>query len=460
MTRKQYYFSLVILLLGVVLGCGGGGGGTQSPTPQPPAKQWSAGSVLDTNYIFSYLITDPCYAADPNGNRLLLLLQSDNGNSRLFARYFSAASKSWGSGQPIEAAGTSGALPSLVMNDSGHAAAVWRETSGTTMQIMTSSFDPLVGWSTPQSVTTDATSFQLACRGEVSVVLWNSSSASNSLFARKISVATGLGAIESLPVSPGSSIGQYRVAIDASGNCMAVWEQAFDAFNNRVYASTSASGGNWGTPVRLNSSVASGLAGFQPRVVMKPTGEALVTWAQYQGPNFPSVPTGTYYSKYSPVAGWTQDAFAIQDVVESLALNPQGYAVAVGVTPNPRIANATFSIQTAGFDWSVWRAMPAFSAPPTTGLYTPPASLAVDATTGDFLLGFLAQQPPPSGEYDAWNARFRFSSKTWSAPGPFSGLSTDADWIQVIALPNGGASTVWTPRSSSGNYGVIISELK
>ena len=459
MITNHRRFPGLIAILALAFGCGGGGSGTQVTTQQQPVKEWSASTVIEPNYIFSYLLREPFFASDTKGNRMALFLRSENTVPRLYATYYSSNSKAWGTSQPIQSAGTSGDFPALVMTDSGHAVAIWRQVANPNLQLMTASFDPSTGWSAPQTLSPDVRMYKITCRGENVVIIWNPASApGNILNARRFSVANGWDSVETLPTPSGATIGQFQIAIDTAGNRLAVWDQIIDSWNNGVYASTYAPIIGWGIPTLLNAPPVPGTAGYNPRVVMKVTGDALVTWAQYNDPNSPSNPVGTYYRKYSPSVGWGPASFAILGVVDVLTMNDAGLVLALGPTPNPRIANAIFSLQSATFNGSFWRDLSVLPAPPTTGLGSNSPSVAVD-TAGNFILAFLAQQPSPSGSYDAWTARFNAASLAWTTPAKLPGQSSDVDALQVISLPNSEASALWIPRSGSG-VGAISSDYK
>lgn len=455
-------FALVWMaaLLALAAGCGGGGGSTTSTAPPAPAKQWSSSIVLDSNYVPSYLLRDPIYASDVAGNRMVLVLRNDSGGNRLFASYYSATAKTWGTAQPIQAAGTSADFPTLAMLDGGQAIAVWRQAGATTLSLMAANFDPATGWGLPRSVAPDVISHQVASRGGEAVILWRPGVASgNALYSCGFSVANGWGNPEVLALSSSAAVGQFRIALDTAGNRLAVWEQAIDSWSNSVFASTYGPGRGWGAQVQLNASPVPGTAGYQPRVAMAAGGAALVTWAQYQGPNFPANPIGSYYAKYSPTAGWSSASLAVPEVIDVLAMNPSGFVLAMGLTPNPRLGNATFSLQSSTFSGSTWRSLSTLAAPTTTGLNTNPPSLAVDSS-GDFILAFSASQPAPSGAFDAWTARFSTTGQSWDTPAKFPGQSSNVDFVQAIGLPNGEASALWIPATSAGSYGVRLATFQ
>ena len=455
-------FALVWMAVSLALavGCGGGGGSATNPAPPVPVKQWSSSTVLDSNYVPSYLLRDPIYAADAGGNRMVLVLRNDSGGNRLFASYYSATAKTWGTPQPIQTAGTSANFPALAMLDGGQAVAVWRQAGSTTLSLMAANFDPATGWALPRSVAPDVNSYQVASRGGEAVILWRPGGTSGSVLnSCGFSVANGWGNPETLALSSSATVGQFRVAMDTAGNRLAVWEQAVDSLSNSVFASTYVPGHGWGSQVQLNASPVPGTAGYQPRVAMTAGGAAVVTWAQYQGPNFPANPLGTYYTKYSPTAGWSSASLAVPDVIDVLAMNPSGFVLALGQTPNPRLGNATFSLQSSTFSGSTWRALSTLAAPTTTGLNTNPPSLAVDSS-GDFILAFLASQPAPSGGFDAWTARFSTTGQSWDLPAKFPGQSSNVDFVQAISLPNGEASALWIPSTSAGSYGVRLSNFQ
>ncbi|HLB02939.1 MAG TPA: hypothetical protein VJM77_07395 [Nitrospiria bacterium] len=66
-----------------------------------------------------------------------------------------------------------------------------------------------------------------------------------------------------------------QVAMDSSGNAMAVWVQGIDIWANRYVV-----GKGWGSPTLLENNSDPGL---NPQVAINSSGNATAVWAQFDG---------------------------------------------------------------------------------------------------------------------------------------------------------------------------------
>ncbi len=136
-----------------------------------------------------------------------------------------------------------------------------------------------------------------------------------------------------------------KVAMDASGNAVAVWHQG----NSLYYNVFSASGG-WGTAVQVDSNAVSSTFPADIRLVMTASGRAVATWR-----------SGIFAMKamqYSPGAGFSAPAVVNPYAIDSaLGLDAEGNAVVVYVAPdrwpNPTTGLDVYSRRLAwGGTWS------------------------------------------------------------------------------------------------------------
>lgn len=122
-----------------------------------------------------------------------------------------------------------------------------------------------------------------------------------------------------------------EVAIDVNGNAQAVWTQKIDASQTNASGYTArfdAAAGTWGAPLLFEQSTESA---FAPLVGMDNTGRALIAWEQTAAAGTLAIPIHAVH--YTPASGFgTQLDFAGNNVV--LAVNGGGMGLLASDVPS------------------------------------------------------------------------------------------------------------------------------
>lgn len=208
--------------------------GLRSSRFNPDTMEWGTDrpvSAQTLSAIRSFAIT-----ADVNGNAIAVWVQADDSGDRVDVwanRYVSG--DSWGDPEPIETevAGDAG-FPDVAADPAGNAIAVWNESDGIRSNIWTNRYSSGDSWGRAIRLETD-----------------NRGSAFSS-----------------------------RVATDAAGNAMAIWEQS-DGTTLNVWYSRYTAGSNWSPRERLE--VSDDDARFLPAVALSPRGFGIAGWQEYDG---------------------------------------------------------------------------------------------------------------------------------------------------------------------------------
>ena len=138
---------------------------------------------------------DPDICTDGSGNALALWLQDDGTRVNVMSSAYTAGT-GWGSEDAIETSDITATTPTIVMNDSGDAAAVWLHYDGSTYDLWTNLYTPSSGWGTSESlesgtwdvITSDAA---IDSAGNVFVVWFQQSAASvGHIYARRYNSGT------------------------------------------------------------------------------------------------------------------------------------------------------------------------------------------------------------------------------------------------------------------------------
>ena len=117
--------------------------------------------------------------------------------------------------------------------------------------------------------------------------------------------------------------GDPRVAIDANGNAIAVWQQG----NNTVKANRYVAGAGWGTPTDIQ--ISTDPINSVPQIAMDANGNAIAVWSQKDG----LLPYNIYQKRYTVISSWNASSMisdGLSDASASqIAVSTNGDAMAV-----------------------------------------------------------------------------------------------------------------------------------
>ena len=168
------------------------------------------------------------------------------------------------SGIDISDAGRDAFEPQVVVSPNGTVIAVWTRSDGSVFRFQTAERTPTGNWSAPQTIS-----------------------------------------------DPGFGASGPAIAVDPSGNTVAVWTQS-DGTNGRIYAAYRPNGGSFAAPVTVSASGADATA---PDVSMDNAGNALVGWQRTDGTklrvqtSIRSPGVGGVFGPTSTLSAPGQDAF-------------------------------------------------------------------------------------------------------------------------------------------------------
>ncbi len=322
-------------------------------TRYTPAGGWGAPVVIET-FSESNAFA-PQIAIDGSGNALAVWQQADpnTGVSSVWANRYNADTNTWSAPSALGA----GMQPQIVADHSGNALAVWNLYSGGIGSVWANRYTAGTGWGTAARIESGATNSagppQIAIdAGGNAIAVWNrfDGGSRNNVWANRYTVATdtwgtaaliesgdagtaespqiavdasGNGvavwsyfdgarfnimathynagtntwgpAAVSLTASPGSANGA-QIAFDAAGNAIAVWSQE-DGTRSSLWANRFEPGGGWGTAVLVESDDAG--SANDPQIAFDGSGNATVVWHQYDGTR-----TNIWANRYTAGTGW------------------------------------------------------------------------------------------------------------------------------------------------------------
>ncbi len=295
-------------------------------------NSWGTATLIETNAIYAQI------AVDSVGNALLVWNRYSGAIGSVWAKRYTAGT-GWSTAARIETGATNSAgRPQIAIDANGNALAVWNRFDGGSRNNIwanrytaaTNAWGTAVLIETGNAGTAENPTIAVDANGN-GVALWNYfDGARYDVMAANYVAATGTWgpAAISLTASAGSA-GDMRVAFDASGNAIAVWDQAkANGIGSDIWANRYTPGAGWGTAALIETNDA-GSAGFA-RIAVDGSGNALVVWRHEEGFTRADI----WANRYTAGVGWGTAALIETDNAGS-ALRPQiavdgsGNAIAV-----------------------------------------------------------------------------------------------------------------------------------
>ncbi len=255
------------------------------------SSSWGVATPIemsDTSRAYS-----PKVAVDASGNAIAVWSQYDGTLSKLsiWANRFTAASNSWDVATLIETDNAEHAnYPKIAVDASGNAIVVWVQSDGTRYNIWANRFT--VGnssWGVATPIETDNTLYAYSPKVAVdasgnAIALWHQHDGTRyNIWANRFTAASSSWGVATLfETDNAGDAGAYQVAFDGSGNAIAVWLQ-YDGTRSNLWANRfTASSNSWGVATLIETNNAGTVFAF-PQVAVDALGNAIAVWVQSDG---------------------------------------------------------------------------------------------------------------------------------------------------------------------------------
>jgi hypothetical protein len=290
------------------------------------ANIWANRYVAGTGWGDAVLIenstdstTGPQVAVDANGNALAVWQQFDGTRNNIWANRY-AAGTGWGSAELIETDNAGDAYdPQVAFDASGNAIAVWNQSDGARSNIWANRYAG--GWGSAEVIETDnagdASHPQVAfdARGNA-IAVWDQSDGTHTnIWANRYAAGTGWGSAELIETDNAGDAYDPQVAVDDSGNAIAVWQQS-DGTRNNIRANRYVAGAGWGSAALIETSNA-GDASY-PQIAVDASGNAIAVWDQSDGTR-----TNIWTNRYAAGSGWGSAALIETDNAGDAGYRPE-----------------------------------------------------------------------------------------------------------------------------------------
>ncbi len=301
---------------------------------------WGTATLIETDAGFAF---DPQVAVDRSGNAVAVWSQSDGTRFSIWANGYVAGS-GWGTATLIETDDAGDAwAPQLAVDPSGNAVAVWHQSDGTRYNIWANRFVAGSGWERATLIETDnagdAQNSQVAVDPSGNAVaVWNQSDGTrNNIWANRYAAGSGWETAALVETDNAGDAYSPQVAVDGNGNAVAVWYQS-DGTRNNIWANRFAGRSGWGTATLIETDNAGDAQ--NPQVAVEGSGNAVAVWYQSDGAR-----NNTWANRFVAGSGWGTPALIETDNAgdawnPQVAVDPVGNAIAVWYQDDGIVQNA------------------------------------------------------------------------------------------------------------------------
>ena len=343
-------------------GGGDGGGSTAAPPPNSGGgtgggatpKAWGTATIIETDNAGS--ASSPQIAIDANGNALAVWMQSDGTRDNIWSNRYSAGT-GWGTAALIETDNAGAYNPQIAIDANGNALAVWKQSDGTRDNIWSNRYTAGTGWGTAVLIETDNAGtaafpkIAMDANGNALVVWRQFDGTRDNIWSNRYTDGTGWGTAALIETDNAASASGPQIAIDTNGNALAVWQQA-GGTGESIWSNRYTAGIGWGTAavIQINAGPA-----YSPQIAIDASGNALAVWWQSGGTRL-----NIWSNRYSAGTGWgtaalieTDNAgmFSNPPFSPEIAFDATGNALAVWLAPDGTRSNIWSNRYTAGTGW-------------------------------------------------------------------------------------------------------------
>lgn len=259
------------------------GGIIQGATYDAVAGTW--GAVTDLS-VPGQPATDPQIAFSPTGDAIGVWERSDGSNTIMRWAKYTGATKTWGTTAALSASGQNSDNAHIVFDASGNALAVWQRSNGShTIARGARYIGAANTWGATEDLSASGQNAQapsVAMDGSGNAIaVWERSDGANTIAqAARFTATTNLWSAAQDLSAPGQNAARPRVAFDGGGNAVAVWERS-DGSNTRIQ-SARFKGGAWTGAGDISSA---GGDAARATVAVDADGNAVAVWERSDGVN-------------------------------------------------------------------------------------------------------------------------------------------------------------------------------
>ncbi|MCF6323125.1 MAG: hypothetical protein L3J89_02175 [Gammaproteobacteria bacterium] len=265
---------------------------------------------------------------------------------------------SWGTAMLIENNDTGlASTPQITIDTVGNAIAVWAQSDGTRTSIWTNRYTAGGTWGNPELIETDdagnAVTPQIAVDGSGNALaVWSQSDGDrNNIWANRYTAGGAWGTAQMIETDNANSATAPQITVNDSGDAMAVWQQIDGSGISNIWANHYASASTWGTAETIEFNTRDAIT---PQVTMDTNGNAIAIWSQDDSFRF-NIQT----NRYTAGSGWNPYTQLLESIQAGSAETPQvafdsaGNAIAAWSHYDGSRYSIWTNRYTAGAPWSI-----------------------------------------------------------------------------------------------------------
>jgi len=265
-----------------------------------PSSGWGTAEQIETTNLGSAL--DPQVAVDGSGNAIAVWYQFDGTRDNVWSNRY-VVGTGWGTATLIETDDLGPArFPQVAVDGSGNAIAVWQQHDGAIWKIYSNRYVVGEGWGTATLI--DSDNSEPAYRPEVTVdgsgnaiaVWYQHDGTRNNMWSNRYVIGTGWGTATLIETDNSGSAYEPKVAVDGSGNAIAVWKQN-DGTRDNIWSNRYVVGTGWGTATLIETDNTGNA--WTPEVAVDGSGNGTAVWLQYDSTSW-----NIYSNRYVVGTGW------------------------------------------------------------------------------------------------------------------------------------------------------------
>ncbi|HEU5075247.1 MAG TPA: hypothetical protein VFU02_13750 [Polyangiaceae bacterium] len=294
----------------------GGAAGAAACVEGSCDSSWSAPELIETDDRGSVL--DPRVAMNRDGAAIVGWSQLDGARKHVWANRYSPGD-GWAGAEWLEAHDEDEVNVRVAIDDMGAIIVVW-QASGTP-NLWSTRHQADAGWAPVEAISSNAHAYHdVAMGGGTAIVLWpDNSEPGTTLWSNAASASWGT----PFAIRSGVTITDNRLAMNASGDAVAVWREWDD--DRRALWSSRYRALGWTTPEPI---LPEDETGMDPDVALDPEGNAVVVWYRESASE-----AHVSANRFSPETGWGGpeiiDSASLAARYARVGMDDQGNAIAV-----------------------------------------------------------------------------------------------------------------------------------